>query len=495
MIVNRPTSRLSTARNLLRNFSALTLGKAVGDVCTFVLFVVLSRSFGAEGIGQYSFAMAFTGFFVVVAEFGLYSFTIKELGRHGERLGPRYGPIHSLRLVLSALVGAALVGAAALVPVSDGARGAILLLGAYNLLYAIFGGLTAVFIAAGDSRVAGVLELSLRIVIATSGIIAVTMGAGLHRAIAAFPIATALHVGIAYVLVWKVHGRPSVRISWADAKDTLRAASAYAGASALRQMSTRVDVLVLGFMLGEVATGIYNAAYRILVPLLFAPHFLALVMLPVASRLFVESREELTALFHTAVRAIVLVGVPVGAGLWLVRGDLILLIFGEAFIASGPLLGILAWLLTLGFLKSLLGVFLMAVDRTRDWTASLGLAAVLNLVGNVMLIHWVGVAGAALATLLSEVAMTVFAAHRLARVIGRPPLGEPLLMSLAGTIAFVVPCVLLGLPLVASVIVGIVVYPAALLLFPRFRTSELPLLRELIATYRPGRGHRGGATS
>jgi O-antigen/teichoic acid export membrane protein len=44
-----------SARLIFRNFSFLIVGKTLGDVFTFILFVLLSRAFGQEGIGQYSF--------------------------------------------------------------------------------------------------------------------------------------------------------------------------------------------------------------------------------------------------------------------------------------------------------------------------------------------------------------------------------------------------------------------------------------------------------
>jgi O-antigen/teichoic acid export membrane protein len=72
----------SMAPQIFRNFSFLAIGKTLGDAFTFLLFVVLSQTFGQEGIGQYSFAMALTGFFVVFADFGLYNLSIKGI-KHG----------------------------------------------------------------------------------------------------------------------------------------------------------------------------------------------------------------------------------------------------------------------------------------------------------------------------------------------------------------------------------------------------------------------------
>lgn len=90
-----------SARLIFRNFSFLIVGKTLGDVFTFIFFVLLSRAFGQEGIGQYSFAMALAGFFWVFAEFGLYNLSIKEMSRHTGDLGEYYGGIFSLRLILS----------------------------------------------------------------------------------------------------------------------------------------------------------------------------------------------------------------------------------------------------------------------------------------------------------------------------------------------------------------------------------------------------------
>ena len=69
------------AGTIFRNFSSLALGKVLGDACTFVFFVVVSREFGREGIGLYSFAIAFTAFFAAFAEFGLYQLTVREVSR------------------------------------------------------------------------------------------------------------------------------------------------------------------------------------------------------------------------------------------------------------------------------------------------------------------------------------------------------------------------------------------------------------------------------
>jgi O-antigen/teichoic acid export membrane protein len=58
---------------MIKNFLNLFSGRFVGDLGTFLLFVILSRHFGEEGIGQYSFATVVGGIAMIMADFGLRS--------------------------------------------------------------------------------------------------------------------------------------------------------------------------------------------------------------------------------------------------------------------------------------------------------------------------------------------------------------------------------------------------------------------------------------
>jgi O-antigen/teichoic acid export membrane protein len=102
----RAAGRSRESRRVFQNFGFMATGQALGDAFTFLLFIFLSRAFGEAGVGVYSFAIRFTGFF---AEFGLGSLTIKELSRHTSSFQDYYGRILSLRLALSVAVLAALI--------------------------------------------------------------------------------------------------------------------------------------------------------------------------------------------------------------------------------------------------------------------------------------------------------------------------------------------------------------------------------------------------
>ena len=122
----------TSARRIFANFSYLATGRALGDAFIFVLFVVLSRKFGKESIGQSSFAMALTGFFAIFSGFGFYHFTIKEISRRIESFATFFGRVFSSRLILSGFVFGVLILVLPFLPFLAETRLIIFLIGIYQ---------------------------------------------------------------------------------------------------------------------------------------------------------------------------------------------------------------------------------------------------------------------------------------------------------------------------------------------------------------------------
>lgn len=453
------------------------MGKILGDVFTFLLFVVLSRVFGQQGIGQYSFAIALTGFFAVFADFGLYNLSVKEMSRHTGVLGEYYGRIFSLRLILSVAVLLVLLFALPFLPFPRETRLIITLIGAYQVIYTLVDGFATVFVAREDMHLAGLLEFSLRMVIALAGIAVVMAGGSLVMALAMFPAVTCGYVLVAYGVVARKYGSPRLAMSWSYLTRTLREAMPYALYESLRQLSTRVDVVLLGLFLGTAAAGVYNAAYRVVFFLMILAYFTGLTLFPLASRLYVTSRKELETLYHKSLNLIVLVALPAASGIWLVAPDLIDLIYGEAFAESATVLRYLAWLVFLAFLKSVMGILLISCDRQVERTKGQWTAACVNILGNVLLIPTIGVKGAAIAVLISETLLVILFAVRLRTVFGWPRIGSRLAMSCMATMSFFLP-----LSFFSSLSLGVVIpasvlfYLGVLVLFKDIRENEVRVL-------------------
>lgn len=98
--------------------------------------------------------------------------------------------------------------------------------------------------------------------------------------------------------------------------------------------------------------GWYNAAYRLIMILLFIPSIINITIFPVMSRFYVSSKDSLRFAYETYFRYMVMIGIPIGFGTTLLADRIILLIFGAEYENSIIALQILVWSSVFIFLSS-----------------------------------------------------------------------------------------------------------------------------------------------
>lgn len=461
------------SRKIIGNFFFLTSGKTIGDFFTFILFVVISRLFGQEGTGEYSFAIAFTGLFVVFADFGLYGFAIKELSQHIESFQVQYGRLWILRVTLSLVVFFVLAISVPFLPFSNEIKWVIVIIGFYQLMQRLSEGATAAFLAHEEMHLAGILEAIFRTIAALTAIGLAYESKRLALALAALAVVTALQFLTTDRIVRRRYSRLTLHLSISSMIGTLRAAMPYGVSMFLSQVQTRIDVLLLGFLASTIAAGVYNVGYRVVFLLFMVPNFASMVVLPLASKLHKESWGEFRSLYHQSMKVVVLIALPLSAGVWLTAPGLVSIIFGKAFGESSSVLRILSGLLFFTFLNRMMMTFLSASDKQSDATRVQWIVVLLNLIGNLSLIPAFGVIGAATSTLVSEGVFCVLLGVRLYPSMGFPQVGARVSIGIIATAMFVVPFVLLPpTPLPFVVLASALIYAGTLLLFKEIRTNE-----------------------
>jgi O-antigen/teichoic acid export membrane protein len=450
------------------------MGQVLGEAFTFVLFIFLSRYFGEAGVGAYSFAIGFTGFFVVFAEFGLAPLTIKEISRHINSFRDYYGRILLLRLALSVAVLAILALVVPFLPFTRDSKVIIVLIGGYQVFSTLATGLAAIFIAQEDAHLTAFVEFSLRAVTALAAILVILAGGGLIVTLAILPAVALGHLLVSYSIVTTRYGRPRLVASVSSLTHLARQGVPYALSLFLSHLYARIDVVLLGFLMGANAAGLYNVAYRLVFMLVLIPQLGSRAVFPQASKLYLDSRQDFKSLYNEFLNATVLIGLPMAAGLWLIGSELIILIFGESFTDSAPLLRLLAPMLFLNFVSQVMSIFLMSCDRQVERTKTMAAVAGASVVGNLALIPLFGIHGAAVAALASETLRVALFALELRGVVGWPKISSRLAIGMVGVASFCVPFTLLP-----SLSLGVVVpasgllYLATLALFKETRENEI----------------------
>jgi len=163
---------------------------------------------------------------------------------------------------------------------------------------------------------------------------------------------------------------------------------------------TRLDLLMLGAMVGDEGAGIYSAATRLSEAWLFIPTALAATALPVLISL--QHTEGTVAALQKVLRQSAQVGWVIALVTTVFAEPMIQILYGPDFSAAAPTLRVLAWSGLFTFL-GIASVPFFTLENLQRFTLYRTLAGVLINTGlNFVLIPQHGVLGAATATVITQ---------------------------------------------------------------------------------------------
>lgn len=385
--------------------TALLLGARIASrLAALVLVLVMARHLGAARYGSYTTLVAYSALVSILTDFGLNILYTREAARDRASL-PRYLttmvagklPLLPLGFIALALTAGA-AGLGSLVPAG------IALLGVST--YANL--LRNTFYAVGRLEFEAVAILA-ETVIQGAGIV---YGA-VHGGDAAYYLlvyAASYGFTCAYCLVVVplfrlAAGRPSIDpglfARW------LRLAFPIALGSFLTNVYFKVDVPILAHFRPAAEVGWYTLAYKPFEALQFIPLAVQSVVYPVLSVRFARSQDRLNRSYHEFFRILVLLGLPITAGTFVLARPIgrLFYLFPQSYIS----LRILSLGIVFLFVNSAFTAMLYSVDRQDRFAWTTFAAVVVNIGLNLVLIpHW-GYLAASADTVITEAAFSIVA--------------------------------------------------------------------------------------
>lgn len=388
------------------NFLSLGLGEAVARIVAFLATVYVARVLGASYFGMTAFAAAVILYLGRVVDGGLDSGLgirlIASKRNRIERLG--------VTLLAARLAGAAIlfmllsVVGLLLFPQPDG-----LVLATYGLLLFpialssrwIHLGLERARFASA-ARIAGELTMLLLVfalVRAPGDVVMVPLAQ-----FAGDTLGAALLIGC---LFWWGY-RPSLSLRSGVLRPVLRQATPLVSASLLALLIYNSDLLLLRLFRDTAAVGHYVAAYALISFLGNLTGAYGAALLPTLARLR-SRRDEKVSLYQTAMAQVLAVAFPVTVGGILVAPQIIRSVFGAGYGAAVLPLQILLCSTTLGVVREVASIGLIAHGREDRLLAMNAWGAGFNVSANLLAIPLFGMVGAAAATVATDILRIVIA--------------------------------------------------------------------------------------
>lgn len=395
------TNLVQAIRRAVRNATWLFSSQTAARLIGFAMGTILARSFGAARFGEYMFVMTYVMYFAFLADGGLGRFLIRDASREPHRTREFLAKTSALRLVLAVAV-YVLMLAGALLTRSDGARTAYIAIAGLSLFTgAITGALSSMFNAREEMRVTALFGVLSSVCTALFVLAALAAGFGL---LGVFVGATLANLPpLLYLLRrWRERmGRPGLAVDLRFWRVALGRSLPYALLGVIGLVYFRTDALLLTWMKGTEATGIYTAAYRLLDAVTDVPGVIVAAMFPTLARLHVESKAKVRKTYLGALVTLTLLGLPVLVGMVLFARPAIDLLYGEEFAESAVVLQLLAVAVFLIFVDTANTMVLYASDNLRPVVLLSLVTMTANILLNLALIPAYAERGAAVGTILS----------------------------------------------------------------------------------------------
>ncbi|RAS84339.1 hypothetical protein A3863_24370 [Priestia endophytica] len=196
-------------------------------------------------------------------------------------------------------------------------------------------------------------------------------------------------------------------INQPDLKDTFKNTLPFCLAGVFYLIYYQSNIFLLNMLVGEKASGIYNIAFTVLtVVFLFPSAIYQGFLLPKIHRWAEHDKSKITTIYNLGGKSITLFGVLLmimlsGTALWIIP-----LLFGRDFLLSGYLLIILSISIPIRLLGNNLGSILVTENNMMKKVYYQGIGAIFNICANLIFIHFYGIYGAALSTVLTELVVT-----------------------------------------------------------------------------------------
>lgn len=387
---------------VMKNAAWIISCKLMQAVIQLVITMLTARYLGPSDYGSISYAASVVAFVVPVMQLGLRNTLVQEFVNAPQKEGEILGTALGLSLLSSVACIGGVVAFASVANFND--TETIWVCGLYSISL-IFQALEMTqywFQAKLLSKYTSVVMLSAYVLVALYRIVLLWRGKDIYW----FAIATSIEyaaVAAGMFAIYQKNGGQQLRFSWKLGKQMLARSKYYIVANLMVTVFAQTDRVMLRLMIDETATGFYSAA----ITCANMVSFVFYAIIDSARPSIFENKKKDTEDFHKSVSllysVIIYCSLATCVVITVFAKLIVAILYGKAYYAAIPLLRIVVWYTTFSHLGSVRNIWILAESKQdKLWIINLS-GAVLNVVLNFGLIPSWGAAGAAFASLMTQV--------------------------------------------------------------------------------------------
>ena len=242
-----------------------------------------------------------------------------------------------------------------------------------------------------------------------------------------------------------------------------------------------IDIVMLSYISGDYATGLYKSAYNIIT--VFTTFFVVYqaVIFPVMSKFFKESQNLIKISYELSIKYLLLIIIPISAIIFFYARPIVDLIYSNQYSLASTPVQILIWTVLFLFINGAASVLLNAINQEKTVTKIYIIAALFNVCLNLILIPVYSYDGAAIATVISEILITILTLYFISKTNYKPDLSlfkSVIKLVICGIILIII-LYNIKVSLYLAIPIGLAVYLLSLFLTKSIDEQDKYIIKEL----------------
>ncbi|MCK5319968.1 flippase [Candidatus Parcubacteria bacterium] len=403
--------RLST--KIAYNTIIQIISKVLSIILGLISIAIITRHLGQNGFGQYTTIITFLSFFGIIADLGLTLVTIQIISKQGINHDKALGNLLGLRLI-SALIFLGLAPIIVLLfPYSAEVKTGVAIASFSFLFIALNQVLVGLFQKKLRMDKVSIAEIASRLVLLFGIIIAVKFNYGLQGILAA-TVFSSLVSFLLHFIFSKKFAIIKLKFDLIYWQEIIKKSWPLAITITLNLIYLKSDTLFLSVIprdsdIGIIAeVGIYGAAYKVIDVLITIPFMFAGIILPIMAKNWLAGKKDVFAIIlQKSFDVLVMLGLPIAVGAQFVAEDVMVIVAGNDFSASGPILKVLIFATTAIFLGNMFAHAIIAINKQKKVIKAYIFVAITSVIGYLVVIPNFSYMGAAWVTIYSEFAIAI----------------------------------------------------------------------------------------
>lgn len=475
---------MNTIQKIVKNVGVLFISQMLSYVFAFFTLIYTARYLGVEGFGILSSTLALTSIFSVFMDLGLSTLTIRDVARDESLINEYVGNIITIKIILSILTLSIIFLVINILKYNPQTIFVIYFIALYTVFTTFSLLFFAIFQANQKMEYQSLGTIISSILLLTGVLLAIYSKFDIIQFSTIYTIVGALTF-IYAVLVFSLKlSLPKLKFDFSKWKYLIKESWPFAITGISINIYIWIDTIILAFIQGQSAVGLYNASYKLVLVLLFIPVVFNTAIFPIMSKFYISSKNNLNISFQKLFKMMIVIAIPIGVGTVIIANKVILLVYGIQFIDAMITLQILIWSMVLIFARSPFERFLESSNRQLTVTKIFIIGVIFNIIFNLIFIPKFSYIAAAIITVLTDalvLGLMIFTTKKLDISISNKNMINFLLkIVFASIIMGLTIKYLIFLNIFLLIVIGSILYITIILLLKIFDKDEILMLRKIL---------------